>query len=157
MQPLNPQPFATWNPASGAWETTQLDLSGLPAPFSETWPISGMTRNGSAYPLPLSAFHTPGFAYSSSRTPLFRTPLASDAARGGENLDQVKARRGTIALSHQIIDIALNGPAGSEEWKPEPETLWWLIDGILGDGADTPTPSPTGNTSPEGKPRRRRS
>ena len=37
------------------------------------------------------------------RQPLFRTPLASDAARGGENLDQVKARRGTIALSHQPV------------------------------------------------------
>lgn len=157
MQPLTPQPFAIWNPASGVWEQTQLDLSGLSAPFSETWPTSGMTRNGSAYPLPASALHIRGFAFSSSRTPLLRTPLASDAARGGENLDQVKARRGTIALSHQIIDIALNGPTGSEQWKPEPETLWWLIDGILGDGADTPTPSPDGNTSPNAKPQPRRS
>lgn len=156
MQPLTPQPFAIWNPNTGVWETTQPDLSGLPAPFSETWPTLGMTRNGSAYPLPPSVLLTRGFAFSSSRTPLFRTPLASDAAKGGENLDQVKARRGTIALSHQIIDIALNGPAGSEEWKPEPETLWWLIDGILGDGAATQMRSPGGNTSPgEKRPRRR--
>ena len=147
MQPLNPQPFAIWNPASGIWETTQLDLSGQSVPFSETWPTSGMTRNGSAYPLPLSVPRTRGFGFSSSRTPLFRTPLASDAARGGENLDQVKARHGTIALSHQLIDLALNGPTGSVEWKPEPETLWWLIDGKLCDGADTQRPSHDGNTS----------
>lgn len=29
------------------------------------------------------------------------------SSRGGETLDQVRARRGTIALSHQIIDFAL--------------------------------------------------
>src|SRR5699024_5172213 len=32
---------------------------------------------------------------------LFRTPLATDSTRGGESLEQVRARRGTIALSHQ--------------------------------------------------------
>jgi hypothetical protein len=45
----------------------------------------------------------PDSASSSSPTALFRTPLASDSARGGETLDHVRARRGTIALSHQII------------------------------------------------------
>ena len=72
-----------------------------------------MTHSGSAYQLPSSALRVPGSASSSSPVPLFRTPLASDAARGGENLDQVRARRGTIALSHQVIDLALNGPHGS--------------------------------------------
>ena len=47
----------------------------------------------------------PGSASSFSPTALFRTPLASDSARGGESLEQVKARRGTIALSHQITDL----------------------------------------------------
>lgn len=142
MQPLTPQPFATWNPTLGVWETSQLDLSGRLAPYSETWPTSGMTQGGSAYPLLQSALRIPGFASSSSRTApiLFRTPLASDAARGGESLDQVRARRGTIALSHQVIDLALNGPAGSERWRDESETLWSLIEDIFTAGENTPTP-----------------
>lgn len=140
MQPPTVQPFAIWNPTSGVWETGQLDLSGRSAPYSETWPTSGMTRSGSAYPLPSSVLRIPGSASSSSPVPLFRTPLASDASRGGESLDQVRARRGTIALSHQIIDLALHGPTGSREWKHESETLWSLIDGIFTAGDDTPTP-----------------
>ena len=87
MQPLTPQPFAIWNPASGVWETSQLGLSGRSAPYSETWPTSGRTRAGSAYPLPSSAHRIPGSASSFSRIApiLFRTPLASDASRGGES------------------------------------------------------------------------
>ena len=140
MQPPTLQPFATWNPTSGVWETSQLDLSGRSAPYSETWPTSGMTRDGSAYPLPWSVLRIPGSGSSSSPVPLFRAPLASDASRGGESLEQVRARRGTIALSHQIIDLALHGPNGSTEWRNESETLWALIDGIFTAGDDTPMP-----------------
>ena len=150
LQPPAPQPFATWNPTRGVWETPQLDLSGQPAPYSAIWPTCGMTRNGSAYQHPLSALLTPGFGSSSSPTAktLFRTPLATDSTRGGESLDQVRARRGTIALSHQIIDLALNGPPGSASRNDDSETLWSLIEDIFTAGDATPTPSPNGNTSP---------
>jgi hypothetical protein len=41
-----------WNPTRQLWETEQADLfSGLQEPFSETWPTSGMTRNGQLLPL----------------------------------------------------------------------------------------------------------
>ena len=33
-QPPTAQPFTAWNPTRGIWETTQLDLYGLSAPFS---------------------------------------------------------------------------------------------------------------------------
>ena len=126
-QPPVLQPLAIWNPRRGVWETTQRDLFGL------------------------SALLTTGSASSSSppAKALFRTPLASDSSRGGETLDQVKARRGTIALSHQIIDFALHGPHGSLNKKDASETLWSLIDELFNGGDDTPTPSPAGNTSPE--------
>ena len=139
-QPPTLQPFATWNPTRGVWETSQLDLSGQPAPYSAIWPTCGMTRNGSAYQRPLSALLTPGFASSSSRTAktLFRTPLATDSTRGGESLEQVRARHGTIALSHQIVDLALNGPTGLQSKSSEPETLWSLIDGIFTAGDAMP-------------------
>ncbi|MDO5681347.1 MAG: hypothetical protein Q4G46_00785, partial [Propionibacteriaceae bacterium] len=96
---------------------------------------------------------TTASASSSSPTARFRTPLASDSTRGGETLDQVRARRGTIALSHQIIDFALHGPAGSPNKRGESETLWSLIDGLFNAGDGTPTPSPDGNTSPDDRPR----
>lgn len=99
-----------------------------------------MTRNGSAYQRPLSALLTPGFASSSSRTAktLLRTPLATDSTRGGESLEQVRARHGTIALFHQIVDLALNGPTGLQSKSSEPETLWSLIDGIFTAGDAMP-------------------
>jgi hypothetical protein len=157
MQPRTLQPFATWNPILGVWETSQLDLFARPAPYWAIWPTSGWMRDGSAYRHPLSALLTPGSASSSSPGALFRTPLATDSTRGGESLDQVRARRGTIALSHQIIDLALNGPTGSQNKNDEAETLWNLIEDIFTAGDTTPTPSPDGNTSPDGQPQHPRS
>lgn len=82
---MRPQPFATWNPTRGIWETSQLDLYGQSEPYSAIWPTSGWMHGGSAYQLPLSVLLTPASASSSSPTvPLFRTPLASDSSRGGE-------------------------------------------------------------------------
>lgn len=105
-------------------------------------------------PASFVALLTNGSASSRSPGALFRTPLATDSSRGGETLDQVRARRGTIALSHQIIDFALHGPGGSSNRRAESETLWSLIDGLFSDGDATPTPSTVGNTSP-GDPRQR--
>lgn len=155
LQPPTPQPFATWNPTRGIWETTQLDLYGQPAPYSAIWPTCGWMHDGSAYQHPLSELPTPGSAYSSSPTAktLFRTPLATDASRGGESLDQVRARRGTIALSHQVIDLALNGQHGSASRYDDPETLWSLIEDIFSAGDATPMPSPDGSTSRGYQPR----
>ena len=124
------QPFARWNPTRGVWETMQPDLSGRLAPWRETWPTCGAMHDGSA----------------------FRTPLASDSSRGGESLEQVRARRGTIALSHQIIDLALHGPHGSPQQSSGSETLWSLIEDIFAAGDATPELSPDGNTSPGGTP-----
>ena len=138
-QPSTVQPLAVWNPGRGIWEKPLLDLFGQQEQFWETWPTSGMTRNGSGYPLPPSAHPTPDTASSSSPTALFRTPLASDASRGGESLQQVKARRGTIALSHQIIDLALHGPSGYPRTE-EPDSLWSLIVQLFNAGENTPVP-----------------
>lgn len=143
------QPFATWNPTRGVWETMQLDLFGQLEPCSAIWPTCGMTRNGSAYQRPLSALLIPGSASSSSPTArtLFRTPLAADSTRGAESLDQVRARHGTVALTHQVMDLALNGPPGSQTRHGESEMLWNLIEDIFNAGDATPQQSPDGNTS----------
>ena len=154
---MRPQPFARWNPTRGVWETMQPDLSGRLAPWRETWPTCGAMRDGSAYRLPPSALRISGSVSSSSPTVLFRTPLASDSSRGGESLEQVRARGGTIALSHQIIDLALHGPDGSPRQSAESERLWSLIDDIFTAGDATPQPSPDGNTSPDSPPPHQRS
>ncbi len=152
-QPPSPnkaQPFAIWNPTRGIWETSQPDLFGHLAPYSAIWPTSGMTHDGSAYPLPTSAHPTPDSASSSLPGALFRTPLASDAARGGETLEHVRARRGTIALSHQVIDLALNGPHRARPHR-EPDLLWPLVGQLFDDGDAMPPPSDDGSTSPDEK------
>src|SRR5699024_1709580 len=99
VQPVAMQPLAIWNPQRGVWETTQPDLFGLKAPSLGIWPTGGMTQDGSACRLPLSALLATATASSSSPpgAPLFRTPLASGSSRGGEAVDQVRARRGTSA------------------------------------------------------------
>lgn len=150
-QPPAAHPFATWNPTRGVWETSQLDLYGHLAPYSETWPTSGTTHDGSAYPLPQSAHRIPGSASSFSPIALFRTPLASDSARGGETLAQVKARRGTIALSHQVIDHVLR------RRQPSPEATFALIEDFFAAGDATPSPSLDGKASPNGPHQRPRS
>lgn len=142
-QPPQAQPFAVWNPTRGVWETSQPDLYGHLAPYSETWPTSGTTRGGSAYPLPQSAHHIRDSASSSSPTPLFRTPLASDSTRGGETLAQVRARRGTIALSHQVIDLVTRHGR-----QPSAEATFALVEEFFDAGDATPPPSPDGNASP---------
>ncbi len=150
-QPPEMQPFAVWNRTLGVWETAQLDLSERPEPYSETWPTSGMTCDGSAYPLPLSAHPIRGFASSCLPARLFRTPLASDSSRGRETLDQVRARRGTIALSHQIIDLVLHGPGGSSTSSNGSEALFNLIESMFVGGEATRTLSPDWNTSLAGR------
>jgi hypothetical protein len=49
---MNRVPIASWNPERDIWEGGQMDMfSGLSGVFSETWPASGMTRNGVAFEL----------------------------------------------------------------------------------------------------------
>ena len=82
-----PTPIATWNPARGVWETQVTSLlcehSEL---FSETWPTSGMTRRGTALPLPASEHRTDGSGCSSSPGRNLATPTAS-ISKGGRPQD----------------------------------------------------------------------
>lgn len=56
--------------------------------------------------------------------------------------------QGTIALSHQVIDLPMNGPAGSRRAR-EPELLWPLIGQLFDAGDATPWQCNDGNTSPD--------
>ena len=78
-----PNPLATWNPDRDCWETEVVDIFGHSDVYSETWPTSGMTRNGTAYALPTWAHPTSGSASSSSPpAEMLPTPGAADGTGG---------------------------------------------------------------------------
>lgn len=105
------------------------------------------TRNGSAYPPPLSALRIRGIGFSFSPGALFRTPLASDSMRGKEPIERVRARRGAITLSHQVAELVEQ--RGRDH---SPEGTFALIEEFFNAGDATPQPSPGGNISPDGRP-----
>jgi hypothetical protein len=47
--PNTRESFASYDPASSSWRTSQLCLDGEWSEFSETWPRAGMTQNGIAF------------------------------------------------------------------------------------------------------------
>ncbi|MDR2565245.1 MAG: hypothetical protein LBC97_04140 [Bifidobacteriaceae bacterium] len=143
-------PFAVWNPELGDWESPQLDLFAQRARFGETWPTSGMTRGGLAYRLPRWERLITGSGCSRSPGALLRTPLASDSIRGRETLAKVKARKGTIALTHQVMELVARGS------DPTEGEVAFALAGTLFDVGDlTPGPSPGGSGSLAGPPRPR--
>jgi hypothetical protein len=66
-----PESLANYDRATSSWRTSQLCLDGEWAEFSETWPRSGMTRNGKTYELPTLVHHT-----GESESGLWPTPRA---------------------------------------------------------------------------------
>ena len=71
------EPFAWYDRASLLWRTWQLCLNGEWAPYSEIWPLAGMTRNGLAYRHAQWVRHT-----CDSECSLWPTPTASMDGRG---------------------------------------------------------------------------
>lgn len=69
--------FATYDPDTRSWRTSRVSLDGEWETYSQTWPQSGMTRNGTAFPRPRSARFTDATASSSLPTPT--------ASEGGTN------------------------------------------------------------------------
>jgi hypothetical protein len=104
-----PKPLATWNPTRGIWETETFDLlSEHSEPYSETWPTSGMTRNGQAYELPTPEPHTAASECSS-----LPTPKAADWIGGifpldrKPNMDNLETR--IVRFKTPTSQLAING------------------------------------------------
>ena len=93
-----------WNPSRDCWESEQMDLlSGRQAVWSETWPQSGMTRNGVLSELPTSAPLT-----SESDFSLLATPQANLGSCGGSQPPQKRREGGhSVSLADQIEHMAL--------------------------------------------------
>jgi hypothetical protein len=72
--PRLPDAFATWDPDGHSWKTCQGSLFSQWETYSETWPRSGMTLNGKAYPQPPSVLLT-----SDGESSSWPTPKSQDA------------------------------------------------------------------------------
>jgi len=127
----------TWNPVRQLWETEQADLfSGQQEPYSETWPTSGMTRNGRLLPLPMSAHPTAGNECSS----LLPTPKAHDGVFGTPT-DERSSHREVNALADDRGSAPDSACVGRHEGRPEPARLERGFDAAVsgdGHGVDTP-------------------
>lgn len=94
--PPSPTSFAYYDRASCSWRTCQGSLFEEWATFSETWPRSGMTRNGAAFRRPPWVRLTSDGECSSWPTPTTSdhkgaaTPEAADnlRSRAGPNLPE---------------------------------------------------------------------
>lgn len=70
----SPVLLANWNQVSSSWKTSQHCLVEGLETFSETWPRSGMMRNGTAYQL-----HTLAPLTGATASGLWQTPVSDDA------------------------------------------------------------------------------
>lgn len=73
----SPDLLARFDPGSRSWKTSQASLVPGMDEFSQTWPRSGMTLSGTAYPLPPSAPLTGG-----TGSGLWPTATAQNAKHG---------------------------------------------------------------------------
>lgn len=92
-----------WNSRRDCWESEQMDLlSGQQDVWSETWPQSGMTRNGVLLVLPTSA---PLINVSGSS--LLATPQANLGTCGGSQPPEKRREGGhSVSLADQIEHLA---------------------------------------------------
>ena len=95
------QPTAMWNPARGVWETMAVNLlCGHLEPFSETWPTSGMMRDGRVYGLPMREHLT-----TVSGSLLLRSPKASEGGGGALGEAEALRRGNTVGVRDQVMDL----------------------------------------------------
>jgi len=101
----SPASFASYDPATSSWRTSRASLFEDSTPFSQTWPMSGTTRNGTAYRHAPSAL--PIYELASGFWP---TPVADDTGHRTRPFSQ-----GGVSLSH-----VLGGPTN-------PRWIEWLM------------------------------
>ena len=106
-----PRLVARWNPNRDLWESDQMSLfSELSDVFSETWPISGMTRGGVAYELPMSVPRTVVSGFSSSRGRLMPTPEAKLSDSGPDFARAGREGSGGDDLTTAVVRMSTDRP-----------------------------------------------
>jgi hypothetical protein len=107
-----PELLAKFDPDTLSWRTQQLCLDGALQQFSETWPRSGLMRNGTAYLLPPLVRLT-----DETELGLLPMPTAGDAKdSGSRNTPSSKAHPG-VSLTD-----AIRADGGTGRMWPTPTT-----------------------------------
>ena len=152
-----PNQIATWNPERDCWETGVEDIFGHSDVYSETWPTSGMTRNGVAYALPTWAPPITDSASSSSPPDaMFPTVTASEATGPGHPDSKSGGANLRTVVSVLPTPRAQNGEGRNQTiWErppTQPQNLENALAVTLPTGDPTPPPSTAGNPSWEDVP-----
>jgi hypothetical protein len=113
--PSTPDSFASYDPATSSWRTSQLSLLEDWGEWLETWPRAGMTRSGTAYQRPPSA---PRTAVTGSG--LWPTP---NVPNGGRSVAHVTDWRGATAY-HNGKKVQVGLESAVKMW-PTPRAVEW--------------------------------
>lgn len=146
MEPIQRQPLARWNQNRDCWEEPQEDIFGHSGVWSETWPPSGMTRNGLVFELPMLGHHTADIG--SSYLP---SPRASDGMGGNdplsrpEHMDDLGTRIERILLPTPAA-MNLNDGESVETWEARRARV--KVTANNGNGFGTPLAVLNGATMP---------
>lgn len=129
--PTLPGSFATWDPESSSWRMSQLSLFEDSTASQETWPRSGMTVNGTAFPLPTLAHPINATGSGSWPTPTTRdykdSPgMALVSKDGRDRLDQLPrvvfhregTQKGGGHVNPDWIEWLMGYPPGWTDLKP---------------------------------------
>jgi hypothetical protein len=76
--PTSETPFAYYDPATHSWRTSEDTSLSDSEPYSQTWPPSGIARNGKSYLRPRLARHTAATGSSSWPTPRSSAAMGED-------------------------------------------------------------------------------
>lgn len=118
------RPFAWFDNSdreSSCWKTWQRCLLGDWIEFSESWPRSGMMRNGTAYRLRPLVPRISGTGYS-----LLPTPNASDGNQGGTT----QGNRKSPNLSIVVHSLPLNEVIENQEASGSLNPTW--VEALMG-------------------------
>jgi hypothetical protein len=131
--------LANFDPESRLWRTSQRCLTGEWEPYSETFPESGMTRNGQLFPHAPWALHM-----CDDDCSLWPTPTASMDGRGfgiplHTNTDRYKAS--TVRRVHALV--------GAHGWRIHPNFTEVLMGFPLEASAIEPLVTPSSRQSPK--------
>lgn len=156
-----PKHIAQWNPQTQLWETDQADLfSAQQEPYSETWPTSGMTRNGQLFP-PRTQEHRTAVSASSSSPGLLPTPRTADGMHSTMEANRermarnrsagARAWRGTIEEAVSLLktptaQLAANGGSQDPEKRKAGGHGPTLADQVEHQLLPTPTANVSGRT-----------
>jgi len=121
-----PDWLASYNPTTSSWRTSQHCLVEGLSVYSETWPRSGMTRNGTAYQLPPLVPLTDGTESGSWPTPR-KSSVAASARM--EVVGNITNPRGNL---EEEVHAMLWGTPTARDWKDSGSCLNVPENSLLG-------------------------